>query len=98
VTGVRRTPSTVTRLADRLVAAGHVMRGSDPGNRAVVTLELTDSGRNLVARVVSWRRQPQAGGRRGASASAARVRRAATWPLSPITMRISPPAMCAVGG
>lgn len=33
--------STVTRLADRLVAAGHVLRGSDPGNRTVVTLELT---------------------------------------------------------
>jgi DNA-binding MarR family transcriptional regulator len=49
--------STVTRLADRLVAAGHVLRGSDPGNRTVVTLELTDSGRNLVAQVVEWRRR-----------------------------------------
>jgi len=49
--------STVTRLADRLVAAGHVLRGSDPANRTVVTLELTDSGRNLVAQVVSWRRR-----------------------------------------
>ena len=29
--------STVTRLADRLVAAGRVV-GSDPGNRTVVTL------------------------------------------------------------
>jgi len=41
--------STVTRLADRLVAAGHVVRGSDPGNRTVVTLELTDAGCDLVA-------------------------------------------------
>jgi DNA-binding MarR family transcriptional regulator len=49
--------STVTRLADRLVAAGHVVRGSDPGNRTVVTLELTDSGRNLVTQVTQWRRQ-----------------------------------------
>lgn len=49
--------STVTRLADRLVAAGHVARGSDPGNRTVVTLELTDSGRNLVTQVTQWRRQ-----------------------------------------
>jgi DNA-binding MarR family transcriptional regulator len=49
--------STVTRLADRLIAAGHVARGSDPDNRTVVTLELTDSGRNLVVRVVGWRRR-----------------------------------------
>jgi len=49
--------STVTRLADRLVAAGHIVRGTDPGNRTVVTLELTDSGRDLVAQVVQWRRQ-----------------------------------------
>ncbi len=48
--------STVTRLADRLVAAGHVARGSEPGHRGVVTLELTESGRQLVARVDAWRR------------------------------------------
>ncbi|HEY7432388.1 MAG TPA: MarR family transcriptional regulator [Streptosporangiaceae bacterium] len=49
--------STVTRLGDRLVAAGHIVRGTDPGNRTVVTLELTDSGRDLVAKVVQWRRR-----------------------------------------
>jgi DNA-binding MarR family transcriptional regulator len=49
--------STITRLADRLVAAGHVVRGSDPGNRSVVTLELTPLGRNLVTQVARWRRQ-----------------------------------------
>jgi DNA-binding MarR family transcriptional regulator len=48
--------STVTRLADRLVAAGHVERGSEPGNRSVVTLELTPSGQDLVTRVTRWRR------------------------------------------
>ena len=32
-------PSTVTRLADRLVAAGHEARGTDPRHRGVVTLE-----------------------------------------------------------
>jgi DNA-binding MarR family transcriptional regulator len=48
--------STVTRLADRLVAAGHVARGSEPGHRGVVTLALTGSGRQLVARVEAWRR------------------------------------------
>jgi DNA-binding MarR family transcriptional regulator len=49
--------STVTRLADRLVAAGHVSRGSDPRHRGVVILELTDSGRDLVAKVDAWRQQ-----------------------------------------
>ena len=49
--------STVTRLADRLVAAGYVIRGSDLGNRTVVTLELTDTGRDLVNQVARWRHQ-----------------------------------------
>jgi DNA-binding MarR family transcriptional regulator len=49
--------STVTRLADRLVAAGHVTRGSDPGHRGVVTLDLTPSGRQLVEVVEDWRRR-----------------------------------------
>ncbi len=47
--------STVTRLADRLVAAGHVARGSDPRHRSVVTLELTPSGQRLVGAVTGWR-------------------------------------------
>jgi DNA-binding MarR family transcriptional regulator len=47
--------STVTRLADRLVAAGHVARGSDPRHRSVVTLELTPSGQGLVSAVTGWR-------------------------------------------
>jgi len=50
-------PSTVTRLADRMVAAGHVTRGADPRHRGVVTLELTASGRGLVAASDEWRRQ-----------------------------------------
>ena len=49
--------STVTRLADRMVAAGHVVRGSERGHRGVVTLELTASGRDLVRRVAAWREQ-----------------------------------------
>jgi DNA-binding MarR family transcriptional regulator len=49
--------STVTRLADRLVAAGHVARGSEPGHRGVVTLELTATGQDLVSRVATWREQ-----------------------------------------
>ena len=51
--------STVTRLADRLVAAGHVIRGSDPAHRSVVTLELTASGRGLVAVVAAARERDQ---------------------------------------
>ena len=50
-------PSTVTRLAGRMVAAGHVARGTDPHHRGVVTLELTASGRGLVAAADGWRRQ-----------------------------------------
>jgi len=49
-------PSTVTRLADRMVAAGHVARGTNPQHRGVVTLELTASGRDLVAAADAWRR------------------------------------------
>jgi DNA-binding MarR family transcriptional regulator len=48
-------PSTVTRLADRMVAAGHVARGGNPQHRGVVTLELTASGRDLVAAADAWR-------------------------------------------
>jgi DNA-binding MarR family transcriptional regulator len=47
--------STVTRLADRLVASGHVTRGSDPRHRGVVTLALTREGRDLVDQVQKWR-------------------------------------------
>jgi DNA-binding MarR family transcriptional regulator len=49
-------PSTVTRLADRMVSAGHVTRGTSPQHRGVVTLELTGSGRDLVAAADAWRR------------------------------------------
>jgi DNA-binding MarR family transcriptional regulator len=49
--------STVTRLADRLVTAGHVCRGSDPSHRSVVTLELTPSGQHLVGEVQAWRQR-----------------------------------------
>ena len=47
--------STVTRLADRMVAAGHVRRGGEPRHRGVVTLELTASGQDLVGQVAAWR-------------------------------------------
>jgi DNA-binding MarR family transcriptional regulator len=50
-------PSTVTRLADRMVAAGHVARGTHPQHRGVVTLGLTASGRDLVTAAGAWRRR-----------------------------------------
>jgi DNA-binding MarR family transcriptional regulator len=50
-------PSTVTRLADRMVAAGHVARGTDSRHRGVVTLALTPSGQDLVAAADGWRRR-----------------------------------------
>lgn len=49
--------SSVTRLADRLHASGHLVRGVDPGNRSVVTLELTDAGRQVVRQVTAQRRR-----------------------------------------
>jgi DNA-binding MarR family transcriptional regulator len=48
-------PSTITRLVDRLVTAGHVTRVMDPGNRSAVILELTGTGRRLVSEVAAWR-------------------------------------------
>ncbi len=49
-------PSTITRLADRLVASGHVTRQGDPLHRGVVTLALTEQGTDLVEQVARWRR------------------------------------------
>lgn len=48
--------SSVTRLADRLEATGHVVRGHDPANRSIVTLGLTAAGKRLVDQVLDWRR------------------------------------------
>jgi DNA-binding MarR family transcriptional regulator len=48
--------SSVTRLADRLFASGHVQRGTDPRSRRVVVLELTDRGKQLVEAVLAQRR------------------------------------------
>ncbi len=49
--------SSVTRLADRLDASGHLVRGADPDNRSVVTLELTDAGARVVRQVSTRRRR-----------------------------------------
>lgn len=47
--------SSVTRMADRLVASGHIERGSDPDSRSVVTLTLAQHGQEVVQSVLRWR-------------------------------------------
>ena len=49
--------SSVTRMVDRLQAAGLVVRGGDPNQRAVVTVDLTPEARQLVATVVQHRHE-----------------------------------------
>jgi DNA-binding MarR family transcriptional regulator len=49
--------SSVTRLADRLEAAGLLARGDDTRSRSIVTIESTAAGRALVARVVARRHE-----------------------------------------
>lgn len=51
------TASSVTRLADRLEASGLLIRGTDPRNRSIVTLEVTGAGLDLVARAVERRHE-----------------------------------------
>ena len=47
--------SSVTRLADRLVASGHVSRSTDPQSRSRVLLALTEHGTEVIAAVLAWR-------------------------------------------
>jgi DNA-binding MarR family transcriptional regulator len=47
--------SSVTRLVDKLEAAGYVARGADPHSRTIVTVEATASGREVVAAVLARR-------------------------------------------
>lgn len=41
---------TLTALADGLIAAGYAERSSEPGDRRIVRLQLTDAGRAALAR------------------------------------------------
>jgi len=50
------TPSTVTRLCDRLVRKGLVRRHRQAGDRRAVRIALTGAGRDLVAEVTRRRR------------------------------------------
>lgn len=47
--------SSVTRLADRLVASGHVTRATDPQVRSRVLLDLTPHGAQVIDAVLDWR-------------------------------------------
>jgi DNA-binding MarR family transcriptional regulator len=49
--------SSITRLADKLEAAGLLTRGTDPRSRSVVTLEVTPAGVQLVGRVIARRQE-----------------------------------------
>ncbi len=54
---LRLTMPATNGLAERLVASGHLVRTTHPYNRAVVTFEVTQRGRDLVRRVMHWRHQ-----------------------------------------
>jgi DNA-binding MarR family transcriptional regulator len=47
--------SSVTRLVDKLAAAGYVARGSDAHSRSIVTVEVTEAGRAVVDAVLARR-------------------------------------------
>jgi DNA-binding MarR family transcriptional regulator len=54
---LRCSPSTATRLCDRLVRKGLASRGHRPENRREVEVDVTATGRRLVARVTGRRRE-----------------------------------------
>jgi DNA-binding MarR family transcriptional regulator len=51
------TASSVTRLDDRLEAAALAARGTDPRNRSIVTLEVTEAGTATAAAGAGWARR-----------------------------------------
>ena len=84
-------PSTVSRLCDKLVNQGWVSREPQPANRREVQLDLTTTGRRLVAQVFAARereveqvlgRLPSAS-RRGQAAHRTHHREAPTTPGPP---------------
>jgi DNA-binding MarR family transcriptional regulator len=54
-TALQTAASSVTRLVDKLEAAGFVARGSDDSSRSIVTVEVTDAGHAVVADVLTRR-------------------------------------------
>jgi DNA-binding MarR family transcriptional regulator len=47
--------SSVTRMVDKLEGPGYVARGTDPHSRSIVTVEVTDAGREIVTAVLERR-------------------------------------------
>jgi DNA-binding MarR family transcriptional regulator len=54
-TALSTAASSVTRLVDKLEAAGFVTRGSDAHSRSIVTVEVTDAGHAVVEHVLARR-------------------------------------------
>ncbi|HSU01207.1 MAG TPA: MarR family transcriptional regulator [Nocardioides sp.] len=54
---LRIAPRSATEVADALVGRGWVQRAGDPTDRRATRLTLTDSGRDLVARIDDVRRE-----------------------------------------
>jgi DNA-binding MarR family transcriptional regulator len=54
-TALRTAASSVTRLVDKLEAAGFVTRGSDDSSRSIVTVEVTAAGHAVVTDVLTRR-------------------------------------------
>jgi DNA-binding MarR family transcriptional regulator len=54
-TALSTAASSVTRLVDKLEAAGFVTRGSDAHSRSIVTVEVTDAGHTVVEHVLTRR-------------------------------------------
>ncbi|HTI26483.1 MAG TPA: MarR family transcriptional regulator [Kutzneria sp.] len=50
-------PSTASRMVDRLVAAGMVVRETNPASRREIVIELTAEGRRVVRQVTARRRK-----------------------------------------
>lgn len=53
-TSLQLHPSTVTRLGDRLLAAGYLTRTVKPDNRREVELDITGAGRQVVDAVLAF--------------------------------------------
>ena len=54
-TALQTAASSVTRLVDKLEAAGFVARGSDANSRSIVTVEATEAGHAVVSDVLTRR-------------------------------------------
>jgi DNA-binding MarR family transcriptional regulator len=47
--------SSITRMVDKLEGPGYVVRGTDPNSRSIVTVEVTETGREIVTAALARR-------------------------------------------